>query len=398
MLEIIGLIVAFVGIFVLRAKNIEFYIAISFAALVIGLTSGAPLNIFYDVLVKTLSAYNTWNLVSAVALITVLGYALKETGLMVRFIEGMSKILPGNILLATIPALFGFLSMPGGALMSAPFIEPEANKLGLKQEYKTYYNVWFRHLLYWVNPITSSTLMAVALSGIPVNDWLRVQSPLFFVMMAIGFIASRNFIETPKKRQGTDGLTLDSMMGGIPILVTVILTLGGAPIWASLLAGIFVGMYLGKVKTDKAVEIFKNGIRWDLVLSIISMLYLRDMITSSGSIVKLFEAVIASGIPVLAIAIVVPLFIGAISGSPAMGVGIAFPILLPLFGEPNIHLVSIIFLGITCTYITSPLHLCLVLTNNYFKSDLNKVLRYLAPSCLTLYLIGLAYHLVLYSL
>jgi len=133
-------------------------------------------------------------------------------------------------------------------------------------------------------------------------------------------------------------------------------------------------------------------------LSIISMLYLRDMITSSGSIVKLFEAVIASGIPVLAIAIVVPLFIGAISGSPAMGVGIAFPILLPLFGEPNIHLVSIIFLGITCTYITSPLHLCLVLTNNYFKSDLNKVLRYLAPSCLTLYLIGLAYHLVLYSL
>jgi hypothetical protein len=155
-------------------------------------------------------------------------------------------------------------------------------------------------------------------------------------------------------------------------------------------------MYLGKVKTDKAVEIFKNGIRWDLVLSIISMLYLRDMITSSGSIVKLFEAVIASGIPVLAIAIVVPLFIGAISGSPAMGVGIAFPILLPLFGDPNIHLVSIVFLGITCTYITSPLHLCLVLTNNYFKSDLNKVLPYLAPSCFALYIIGLSYHLFLY--
>ena len=398
MLEIIGLIVAFVGIFILRFKNIEFYVAISFASLVIGLTSGAPLIIFYDVLVTTLSAYNTWNLVSAVALITVLGYALKETGLMVRFIESMSKILPGNILLATIPALFGFLSMPGGALMSAPFIEPEANKLGLKPEYKTYYNVWFRHLLYWVNPITSSTLMAVALSGIPVNDWLRVQSPLFFVMMAIGFIASRGFIDTPKRNRGEGGLTMDSMKGGIPIIITVIMTLAGAPIWVSLLAGIFVGLFLGKVNSNKAVEIFKNGIRWDLVLSIISMLYLRDMITTSGSIVKLFEAVIASGIPVMAIAIVVPLCIGAISGSPAMGVGIAFPILLPLFGDPNIHLVSIVFLGITCTYITSPLHLCLVLTNNYFKSDLNKVLRYLAPSCLALYLVGLTYHLVLYYL
>ncbi len=398
MFEIIGLLTAFIGIFVLRAKNIDFYIAITAAALIIGLTSGSPVRILFDVLIQTLSAYNTWNLVSAVALITVLGYALKETGLMVNFIEGLSNILPGNILMATIPALFGFLSMPGGALMSAPFIEPEANKLGLKPEHKSYYNVWFRHLLYWVNPITSSTIMAVSLSGIPVTTWLRVQSPLFFVMAAIGFIASRGFIETPKKNEGPKGLTMDAMKGGLPIVVTVALTLYGIPIWASLAAGTLTAMLLGRVKPDKTVEIVSKGIRWDLVLAIISMLYLRDMISTSGSVVKLFEAVIASGVPVLAIAIVVPLFIGAISGSPAMGVGIAFPILLPLFGEVNIHLTSIVFLGITCTYITSPLHLCLVLTNNYFNSDLNKVIRYTAPSCLALYLIGLAYHLFLYRM
>ena len=396
MLEIIGLIVAFISIFILRAKNVQFYVAITLAAVIIGVTSGAPLTIFIDVLVKTLLSYNTWNLVSAVGLITVLGYALKETGLMVQFIEGLSKILPGNILLATIPALFGFLSMPGGALMSAPFIEPEANKLGLRSEYKTYYNVWFRHLLYWVNPITSSTLMAVALSGIPINTWLRIQSPLFFVMIAIGFITSRGFIENPRRNGGLDGLTMESMKGGVPIIVTVVLTLAGAPIWASLAAGIIVGMYLGKVKSDKAAEIIMNGIRWDIVLAIISMLYLREMITASGSVLKLFEAVVTSGISVMAIAIIVPMFIGAISGSPAMGVGIAFPILLPLFGDVNIHLTSIVFLGITCTYITSPLHLCLVLTNNYFKSDLNKVIRYLAPSSFALYIIGLAYHLFLY--
>jgi len=191
---------------------------------------------------------------------------------------------------------------------------------------------------------------------------------------------------------------MDAMKGGVPIFVTVSLTLNGAPIWASLAAGTVVAMLLGKVKPNEAVEMVRNGIRWDLVLAIISMLYLRDMITSSGSVIKLFEAVVESGIPVMAIAIVIPWFIGAISGSPAMGVGIAFPILLPLFGDVNIHLASIVFLGITCTYITSPLHLCLVLTNNYFKSDLNKVIRYTAPSCLALYLIGLAYHLFLYSM
>jgi len=396
MLEVIGLLVAFLGIFILRAREVEFYIAITLAALIIGVTSCKPITVLFDALIITLSAYNTWNLVSAVVLITVLGYALKETGLMVRFIEELSKVLPGNIMLATIPALFGFLSMPGGALMSAPFIEPEANKLGLSQEAKTYYNVWFRHLLYWVNPITSSTIMATTLSGIPINTWLRVQSPLFFIMTAIGFIASRGFIKTPKKNGRVKDLTLNNMIGGIPILVTVALTLLGAPIWASLLAGILVAMILGKVKPQDGALMFRNGVRWELALSIISMLYLRDMIEATGSVTTLFEVVIESGVPVLAIAIIIPLFIGAISGSPAMGVGIAFPILLPLLGDLNIHLTSIVFLGITCTYITSPLHLCLVLTNNYFRSDLNKVIKYLAPSSFALYLVGLAYHLFFY--
>ncbi len=396
MLEVIGLLVAFAMIFVLRAKNIEFYIAITVAALIIGVTSGKPLTVLFDTILTTLSAWDTWNLVLAVVLITVLGYALKETGLMVNFIEGLSKILPGNILLATIPALFGFLSMPGGALMSAPFIEPEANKLGLDAEAKTYYNVWFRHLLYWVNPITSSTIMAVTLSGFAINQWLMIQSPLFFVMTAIGFIASRGFIKTPKKRGGSQGLTRENLMGGIPIVFTVVLTLLGFPIWGSLLAGILIAMLLGRVKPKEGALMFKNGIQINLALAIISMLYLKDMIEATGSVTTLFQVVIDSGVPLLAIAILVPLFIGAISGSPAMGVGIAFPILLPLFGAPNIHLTSIVFLGITCTYITSPLHLCLVLTNNYFKSDLNKVIKYLAPSSFALYLVGLAYHLFLY--
>ncbi|MFC1803324.1 DUF401 family protein [Thermoproteota archaeon] len=244
--------------------------------------------------------------------------------------------------------------------------------------------------------MTSSTIMATTLSGFDINTWLRIQSPLFFVMTAVGFIASRGFIKTPKKNGGLKGLTLDSMKGGVPILITVVLTLSGAPIWGSLIVGIIVAMFFGRVKPKQGFMMFRNGVRWDLVFSIISMLYLRDMIETSGSVTQLFDVVIKSGIPILAIVIVIPWFIGAISGSPSMGVGIAFPILLPFFGEPNIHLTSIAFLGITCTYITSPLHLCLVLTNSYFKSNLNKVIRYLAPSSFALYFVGLAYHLFLY--
>jgi integral membrane protein (TIGR00529 family) len=397
LLEIIGVLVALTGIFFLRAKKIEYYIAITLAALIVGITSDAPIRIIFDVLIQTLSSYNTWNLVAAVALITVMGYALSETGLMIDFVEGLSQILPGSLLLAIVPAIFGFLPMLGGALMSAPFIEPETIKLGLEPEHKTYFNVWFRHLLYWINPITSSVILVVTLSGIPINTWLMFQFPMFIAMTSIGFIVSKDFISTQQKNESYSQLTLSSLKGGLPIIITVVLTLYGIPVWGSLLAGIFALIILGRVKLEKSFEVFTKGVRWDLVLSIISMLYLRDMINSSGSVVKLFEIVIASGVPVIAIAMVVPLFIGAVSGSPAMGLGIALPIMLPLFGDVNIHLISIVFLGLACAYITSPIHLCLVLTNNYFKSDLNKVIRYLAPSSFALYLFGVVYHLFLYK-
>ncbi|MBN2336749.1 hypothetical protein JXL21_14425, partial [Candidatus Bathyarchaeota archaeon] len=94
MIEVVGLIAAFVLIFVLRARNVEFYASITVAALVIGLTSGRPATLLFEVLMDTVMDHTTWTLCAAVALITVLGYALKETGLMVRFIEGLSELLP----------------------------------------------------------------------------------------------------------------------------------------------------------------------------------------------------------------------------------------------------------------------------------------------------------------
>jgi integral membrane protein (TIGR00529 family) len=396
MIEVFGLIIAFSGIFLLRVKKVDFFLAITLAALIIGMTSDQPNIIIFRVFVTTLSNSNTWNLASAVALISILGYVLKETGLMIKFVEELSLILPSKIMLATIPAVFGFLSIPGGALMSAPFIEPETKKLELRSEEKTYFNVWFRHLLYWVSPITSSTIMATTLTGFTINRWLRIQAPLFFVMLIIGFYTSRGFIKIHRKKKEITRINIENISGGLPIIITVIFALSGLAMWLSLLIGVFAAMIIGRLNPKQSFNMLKKGVRWDLMLTIISMLYLRDMIEASGSVPKLFETIFKTGIPLVAIAIIIPLFIGAISGSPAMGVGIAFPILLPLLGEQNIHLASIIFLGITCAYITSPLHLCLVLTNSYFKSDMNKVIRYLSASSFSLYIAGLTYHLFLH--
>jgi hypothetical protein len=164
MIELIGLFAAFLLLFIIRFRGVDFALSILSACIIIGLTSGKPLTLFIDVGYKTVFDNSTWDLCAAVALITVLGYCLKETCLMVELIENLRSFLPGKALLALIPALFGILSMPGGASMSAPFIEDEAQRLKLRPEHKTFVNIWYRHAWYWVSPISPTTLILCRLS------------------------------------------------------------------------------------------------------------------------------------------------------------------------------------------------------------------------------------------
>jgi hypothetical protein len=112
------------------------------------------------------------------------------------------------------------------------------------------------------------------------------------------------------------------------------------------------------------------------------------------SITEIFKNILNIGVPILALYIIIPIIVGAVSSSPTLGVAIVFPVLLPLLGEINIHILSIIVSGIVMGYVGSPLHLCLILTNEYYKSDINKVSKYLIPSATVLYIIALVYHLI----
>jgi hypothetical protein len=136
-----------------------------------------------------------------------------------------------------------------------------------------------------------------------------------------------------------------------------------------------------------------SGIRWDLSAAVVSMLFFRFVVESSGSVEALFESATGLGVPLMAILIVVPLLVGSISGTPTMGIGIIFPLLVPLLGDYNVYVVSIIYAGLIGGYLASPMHLCLILTNSYYKSDLRRVYRYLVPSAAILYVFAVSYYL-----
>jgi hypothetical protein len=393
MLPVIGVVLAFAVIVALRLRNVDFSLSILTGSMIIAATSDAPVDVFVKAVRRTITDPNTLNLTVAVALIAVLGYSLKETSLMTELIEGLRGVLPARFLLALTPAMFGLLTMPGGALLSAPFNEPEADRLGLSPEQKTYVNIWFRHIWYWASPLSPVAILAASLAGFSLNGFLAAQLPILVVALAIGFLVSSAFIKDGGRiSHGAKGLP-EVARGLAPIVAAVILSAAGVPIWLALALAVALVFIIRRVPAGKALEMVQSGVRWDLAAAVVSMLFFRFVVVTSGSVGMLFESATGLGVPLMAILIVVPLLVGSISGTPTMGIGIIFPLLVPLLGDYNVYVVSIIYAGLIGGYLASPMHLCLILTNSYYKSDLRRVYRYLVPSAAILYVFAVAYYL-----
>ena len=221
MLAVIGVLAAFAVIVTLRLRNVDFSLSIITGALIIALTSVDPVGVLVEAGRRTVTDYNTMNLTVAVALISVLGYSLKETGMMTELIEGLRGMLPARVFLAAIPAMFGLLTMPGGALMSAPFNDPEADRLGLSPEQKTYINVWFRHLWYWASPLSPVLILTASLAGFTLTEYLYAQLPLLAVVLTIGFLVGGTFIREGEVGRGSAGGVGSVARGLAPILTAI---------------------------------------------------------------------------------------------------------------------------------------------------------------------------------
>lgn len=131
--------------------------------------------------------------------IMLLSQLYKETKLINRMSESLSRIINNpKIVIGVLPAVLGLLPVAGGALMSAPLVDSEAEKLELKPERKAYLNLWFRHTIFPVYPISQFLIITAALTGMTVTSLVLRQIPVVVVMVLVGYVIG--FWKLPKKQ------------------------------------------------------------------------------------------------------------------------------------------------------------------------------------------------------
>jgi len=329
----------------------------------------------------------TLKLIGMVYGIITFSVALRETGHLQKFIESIQRLIPSfRLTTASVPALVGLLPMPGGAIFSAPLLDEMTADSGISPERKTFINHWFRPIWEYFLPLSPSILMAAVIWDVPTRTVVSYNWPLTLFAVGAGFIVVSIGLKAIRRpREPFERGHLIRFAQGVWPFLLIIVAVIAVPIdviyivWA-MLPILFIA---DRVGPKRIWGILKGGFRWKILLLIVIVMIFKSVMEDSGAAEEIARSLIGLELPIILIFFLLPFLVGLLGGIAIAFTGIAFPILVPLLGslDGNVYAAMMLaFAGGFLGVILSPLHLCLILTNEYFDSNLLKTFRYFIPA------------------
>jgi integral membrane protein (TIGR00529 family) len=129
----------------------------------------------------------------------------------------------------------------------------------------------------------------------------------------------------------------------------------------------------------------KYGFDLQILFLLYSVMLFKATIESSGAAYALFSDMQYIGMPTPVLLAFLPLLMGFATGISMGFVGISLPLLVPfitLGSEVNSCALILAYISGYVGVLLSPLHLCLILTIEYFKASFAKVYRLILPPLL----------------
>jgi len=328
----------------------------------------------------------TIRLLVVIASALTLSSLMEEKGLLTRLANTMEGI-GSRLAIHLVPAIIGLVPMPAGALVSATSVRGLVKRLRLAPEQSTFINYWFRHVWEFSLPVYPGIIITSVLLSVPLFSVVKILCPVTVLIIACGAVFSYGILKkAPKiKRKPSQNIAYNFLRAAWPILLLVPSILLGLdamiafPLILLLLAG------QQRVKWPELKNALKYGLNPKILFLLYSIMLYKAIIESSGAAGVLISDMQAMGLPPLLMLVALPLLIGVATGISMAFVGIALPLLIPyiaLESGINSYALLLAYVSGMMGLLLSPLHLCLILSAEYFKANLARVYRYILPPVL----------------
>lgn len=356
---------------------------------------------------------DTFVLSFMVASILIFSKSMEQSGQMNRMITNFKGLVrKPAVNLAIFPALIGLLPMPGGAIFSAPMVRELGEGMGLSNQRLSLINYWFRHIWEYWWPLYPGVLLAMTLSKIDVFTFISTLFPFTLVAISSGFLfilKPSSFRSVPKSLKAPSAKpffielfpVLLIIFGG-PLLgyaLSQVLPDAPKPIESGLIGSLIIAtiwVWCMNNMTPQAIyTILKSPDLYMMVFMIVSILAFKKSLEASGAVGLIAGELLALSIPVVFIAVLLPLMVGLITGISVAFVGISLPVLIPLIIKSGqsaalTSFMILIMISGFCGVLLSPLHLCFILSNGFFRAPMAEAYKVLIPLCLILGLFAIA--------
>lgn len=396
MLEIIKIGSVFITmLLLLRLKWNIGYVMLVASAILFLLYQSSP-EIMFKTVVATVTDSVTIKLFFSLTLIRIIEMILREKGILKMMTETTKRLLRGRrAVIVSMPLLIGLLPSLGGAYFSAPMVEESTRDLNMSRNEKAFINYWFRHPWEFVLPLYPGILLASALSKTDLRDLILANTAFAVMVIVTGFLFSMKdrdirLINSGIKGKPIKGNEIRSLLCFLPIVIILFLVLvAHIDLHYAFLITITGLLIFYRIKTVEIGRLLRYGFTKDVVVLIFGTILFKFAMESSGAVEHLNSLFIEREIPLLPILFLLPFISGLLTGLTIGFVGSTFPLLMSMGGGLSISQLCFAFASGYAGVLVSPVHLCLVLTREYFRADLAEVYKRIMPATLLVLLSAL---------
>lgn len=367
MQEMAAVAVAFALIPVLGKKKIPIDISICIAGLVMALLGGLGLQRTVMTAVEKFTTFSVIQQLIVITEISTLGVLLKKYGIMDKMIDALNETV-GNpkVIMMSIPALVGMLTVPGGAIISAPFVKDMGEQYDVDMPTCAAINLVFRHISMHIMPYATGFLLVASL--IPELSIYRLSG--FNAIFVVAYVAIAYFFFIRKirgKPQSGRSVNLQSigklLLYTSPIYTAILLNvLFGIPFYIAMLANHLLAFLLGP-RTNYFVD-FAKSFNLKVLLSLTGVYYIQAVIAQFDSLTAFFSSIFGNPSTILAGIVLASFFFGFTTGFQPTAIGLVLPLLAAAGLTPGrlLMFTHMTFCWGFLGYFFSPLHLCQLFT------------------------------------
>lgn len=416
-IKIIGCFAIMLG--AIRVK-LPLYLAILLGAVSVAIFYDLQPAPFLQVSIKALLQEKFLFLLAIVGLILILSDGLERSDQSQRLMDALSGYLVNaRFRLIFFPALIGLLPMPGGAVFSAPMVKAVAQKMNIAPRDLAAINYWFRHVWELAWPLYPGIILTVALADIPIAAFISKSWPGVVAMFVLGwfFLLRPLTIEVPpssKQQNDSRRMPLSTVLKeAMPLLVAIVGAVGLESLLAGLDSGIaFEWGVIAALALASLCVLLQNRLGLSYLKELMAKKSLWAMLTVIAAIFIFKDTMMAAGVvdamaqvggkkaALLAATLLLPFLVGMVAGINVAFVGATFPLILGLLQIMHLehqtvpYLILATFAGFTGVMI-SPIHICFMLTCQYFGTELGGTWKKLMLPCCGFALFGIVYSTLL---